>query len=102
MVYANKTVNDIAYKDFFDQASVSPLGIKMVYALSETKDLPATWTGYTGYVTAPLIQKEIPDYEDRLFYISGPHSMVAMTEAMLKQLGVPNSHIRTDFFPGFA
>lgn len=102
MVYANKTVSDIAYKDFFDQASASPLGLKMVYTLSDTKDLPATWKGYTGYVTAPLIQKEIPDYEDRLFYISGPHSMVSMTEAMLKQLGVPSSHIRTDFFPGFA
>lgn len=102
MVYANKTVDDIAYKDFFDGASSSPLGLKMVYAVSETKDLPIHYTGYTGYVNEQIIQKEIPDFQNRFFYISGPHIMVSSTEKVLKNLGINSGQIKTDFFPGFA
>ncbi len=102
MIYANKTVEDIAYKDFFDSASQSPLNIKMIYTISDTKKIPEKWPGYVGYVNEKMIIQEIPDYETRMFYISGPRTMVSSTEEVLKNLGIRNSHIKTDYFPGFA
>ena len=33
MIYANKTVRDIAYKDFFDSAARSSLGLNVVYTI---------------------------------------------------------------------
>jgi ferredoxin-NADP reductase len=102
MVYANRTVDDIAYKDFFDEASLSPLGLKMVYTISDTKDLPIHYLGYTGYVSEQIIREEIPDFQNRFFYISGPHVMVSSTEQVLKNLGIKSGQIKTDFFPGFA
>ena len=101
MIYANKTVPDIAYKDFFDQAALSPLALKMIYVLSD-KTVGPEWTGYRGYITKEMVLKEIPDFKERMFYISGPHIMVSSTEQVLKDLGIPDSQIKTDFFPGFA
>lgn len=102
MLYANKSVEDIAYKDFFDTAAMSPLGMKMVYTISDMHEGGTPWNGYTGRVNAEMIMKEIPDFRERTFYISGPNSMVTATGELLKNMGVREGRIKKDFFPGFA
>jgi ferredoxin-NADP reductase len=101
MLYSNRHVEDIAYKDLFDQVS-RELGLKMVYTLTDVANLPANWSGQVGAINATMINSEVPDYQERIFYISGPHSMIDGFSQMLQKMGVPKSHIKTDFFPGFA
>lgn len=102
MIYANRTANDIAYKDFFDKACLAPIGLKMIYTINDTKNISTPWLGYTGYINEQMIRSEIPDFQSRYFYISGPHSMVSAAEQLLKSLGVRSGQIVVDFFPGFA
>lgn len=99
MLYSNRTMQDIAYKDIFDIAEET-LDIRTVYAVTDDvpSELPPSFR--KGFITADMIRAEIPDFAERQFYISGPHSMVAMFEKTLKQMGV--KHIKIDFFPGFA
>lgn len=101
MFYSNKTMDDIVYKDIFD-AAASKLGIKTVYALTDRNAIPPSWTGYSGFVDAKMIVKEVPDYLERTFYISGPRSMVLAFEETLRGMGVGRRRIKTDYFPGFA
>jgi ferredoxin-NADP reductase len=101
MLYSNKTINDIAYKNLFDEAATK-INLKIIYALSDVGQLPGNWTGPTGYVSADVVKKYIPDFLDRHFYISGPQAMVTMTDETLRSLGLPESQIKKDFFPGFA
>jgi ferredoxin-NADP reductase len=49
-----------------------------------------------------MIAREVPDYKDRLFFISGPRSMVTTFQQTLHDIGIPQRRIKTDFFPGFA
>jgi glycine betaine catabolism B len=49
-----------------------------------------------------LIEREVPDYGDRTFYISGPRAMVVRLQSLLIGLGVARSRIKVDYFPGFA
>ena len=49
-----------------------------------------------------IIEKYAPDYGERMFYISGPRSMILAFQKSLKDAGIHKSHIKTDFFPGFA
>lgn len=97
--YSNKTIEEIAYTETFDEA-VDKFNLKMVYVL--TDNVPDTWKGARGFVNAEMIMKEVPDYKERYFYISGPHGMVSAFQTTLAQVGVPASQIKTDFFPGFA
>lgn len=100
LIYSNKTSSEIVYKDVFDEAALK-LGLKTIYTLTDSTKTPPNWTGHVGRITPELIKAEIPDYAERLFYLSGPRSMVVAYEEVLQTLGVRGRNIKTDYFPGF-
>jgi ferredoxin-NADP reductase len=101
VLYSNRTIEDIAYSDIFDQAQ-RELGIKVIYILTDINTIPDTWNGKKGILSENEIIKEIPDFKDRTFYLSGPHGMVVGFENTLSNIGVHKTHVKKDYFPGFA
>lgn len=99
LFYSNRNETEIAYRELFDEASVK-LGIKIVYTLTE-RNSSANWQGKRGFVDTQMIRSEVPDFSERLFYVSGPRGMVVAFEETLGKMGVAKNHIKTDFFPGF-
>lgn len=101
LLYSNKKVSDIAYREVFEQAE-KQLGIKTVYAITDKDEITTDNSMYNGFIDAQVIQKEVPDYMHKTFYISGPHGMVRAFENTLRSMGIPKRNIKIDFFPGFA
>lgn len=107
MLYAAHSRGDIAYRDVFERARTQ-LGMATTYIVSsrseQESELPVSQHPYwrDGAIDAQTITETIPDYRERLFYISGSHQMVVAVKAALAQLGVPKRHIKTDYFPGYA
>lgn len=99
MLYGNNRLDEVAYSHVFDRAA-EDLGVRTVYAVAEDDVADAGF--HSGFIDEDLILREIPDFRERTFYISGPRTMVVRFEAALKQLGVSRSRIKVDFFPGFA
>lgn len=99
ILYTAKNISEFAYKDIFDDA-VKKIGVKVIYTITDAKNIPANWEGHTGRINGSLIEKEIPDFKERMFYLSGPNTMLESFEKTLKKIGV--SHIIKDYFPGFA
>ena len=99
MLYGNNSVEEIAYADVFDRAE-RELGIKTVYAVANDATLDTNM--HHGFIDAALIKREMPDYRERTFYISGPRAMVLRFQGVLGELGIAGSRIKVDFFPGFA
>jgi glycine betaine catabolism B len=91
LLYSNRTAREIAYREVFDEAART-IGLKTVYVNTATD----------GRIDAERIEREIPDYRERMFYISGTRAMVVTFEKALHDLGIPRTHVKTDFFPGFA
>ncbi|MDP2656393.1 MAG: RnfABCDGE type electron transport complex subunit D [bacterium] len=100
-LYSCNTEEEISYKDVWREAQ-QRLGCKTVVTLTNIEKISPQWTGQKGFITDEMIVKEVPDYRERMFYISGPHSIVEATKSVLKKLGIPQSQIKTDFFPGLA
>jgi ferredoxin-NADP reductase/Na+-translocating ferredoxin:NAD+ oxidoreductase RnfD subunit len=90
LFYSNKTAAEIAYKELFDTAE-HEIGLKVSYTNTEE----------TGFLTGEKIAETIPDFKERMFYLSGPRSMVEAFEKTLFAMGVSRLQIKTDFFPGF-
>ena len=86
LLYSNKTASEIAYKNIFDTAE-REIGMKTIY---------------TSRIDGAMIAREVPDYKERTFYLSGPHGMVTAFEKTLHDMGVSRFSIKTDYFPGFA
>ncbi len=99
--FANKTEDEICYKDIFEEAK-KKLDIKTVYVLSDETKIPKNWQGKVGHIDMDMIKSEVPDYMERTFYISGPHAMVNAFQDVLSSVGVAKNKIKSDFFPGFA
>lgn len=99
VLYSNKLSSEIMYKDILDEA-YKKLGVKTVYTLTE--DNSPSWKGRKGRIDAKMISEEIPDFKERIFYLSGPHPMVVAFEQTLKEMGISPSQIKIDFFPGYA
>lgn len=89
LLYSCNTKEEVVYKDVFDKAE-GDLGIRVRYLITEEY----------GFLDEAKIKKEVPDFEDRTFYISGPPSMVNSFQKILKSIKV--SKIITDFFPGYS
>ena len=73
----------------------------MLYTLTDRTRVPAGWNGHVGRIDGAAIVGEIPDYKERLFYVSGPSSLVDGFRQTLTSIGVHTHNIKTDFFPGF-
>lgn len=98
LLYAARTAQDIVYRDIFDQAARA-LGVRVVY-LVDSGETVAPFR--VGRITPELIREIVPDFAERLFYISGPHGMVVGTSESLRRMGVPAKAIKKDFFSGYA
>lgn len=99
LLYANKTTREIVYQDVLSAASTK-LGVKLLYTLTDTTAIPRNWTGLVGRINEQTILREIPDYAERTYYLSGPPEMVRGYEQVLKTLQIKSSQIKKDFFPG--
>jgi ferredoxin-NADP reductase len=101
LFYANRTTNDIVYKEIFDRAQ-QELGIRTIYAITDKNNAPQNWSGWVGRLTPELIRSTVPDFRNCMFYLSGPRSMVESFKETLQRLNVHSAHIKTDYFAGLA
>ena len=98
LLYGNKTEADIAFREDFEQMQKQYKSLKVVLALAEPE---ANWKGYTGYINAEMIRKEIPDYRETLFYVCGPPEMVQAMESILNTMDVPVGNVKKENFTGY-
>lgn len=91
MLYSNRNAQGIVFKNIFDEAA-KKFAMRTVY-INADKD---------GMIDATRIKKEITDWRQRIFYVSGPESMVSDLEKMLYGMGLPKRQVKTDYFPGVA
>jgi glycine betaine catabolism B len=99
LFYLSNTPEEFAYLELFESAQNA--GVKFIPIVSAPEKSSRTWQGRTGRITKELIESEVPDFKKRIFYISGPNAMVNAYTTILKSLGIKESHIRKDYFPGY-
>jgi ferredoxin-NADP reductase/Na+-translocating ferredoxin:NAD+ oxidoreductase RnfD subunit len=107
LLYSNRSADEIAYREVFDEAK-KIIGLKTIYTITEGNNSsasssyqPPVTSYHVGRIDAALIRREIPDWRERMFYISGTNAMVSGLAGALHELGIPRRQIKTDFFPGF-
>ncbi len=99
LFYSCAAPDDFAYQDIFAEAE-KKIGLKVIYLVSEIKP-EFKWSGKVGHITDTMVRAEVTQYQDRLFYLSGPNAMVEAYAQLLHQLKIPSAQIIKDYFPGF-
>lgn len=99
LFYTCVNEKEFVYKDIFSRAK--DLGLKVVYVITNEKEVASNWSGEKGYLTIDMIKKYVPDFSERVFYLSGPSVMVDSYKNLLHKMNIQSKNIVTDYFPGF-
>jgi|WetSurMetagenome_2_1015567.scaffolds.fasta_scaffold65068_4 glycine betaine catabolism B len=100
LLYGNSTFEEIVFRDEFEQITRMKPEVRVEHILSGP-EFPSGWKGPKGYITKDLIAELIPDYQERLFYISGPPKMVVSLEEQILVLNLPREQVKRDSFTGY-
>ncbi|MGB2705517.1 MAG: FAD-dependent oxidoreductase [Candidatus Omnitrophota bacterium] len=102
LLYSNKDENGIIFRSDFGEMQDKNKNFRAVYTLTSPYADKKTWNGRTGYINQAMIQEEVPDYKDRIFYVCGPPSMVSsLTEVLKDKLKVEEAKIKVENFVGY-
>lgn len=109
LFYACTNDKEFAYTDIFTEAE--KVGVKFIPVITNKEAVPSTWSagplqgqvwqGVSGFLNKDIIESKVPNYKNRTYYLSGPGAMVDSYKSMLKNIGIQNKQIKTDYFPGF-
>jgi len=99
LIYANRTFEDIAFREDFERMQEQYPKLKVVHVLSEASP---GFMSRVGRVNNQVVKDEIPDYLERKFYLCGPPAMVeAMKKILSEESILPKESIITENFVGY-
>lgn len=87
LVYSNKNEENVIFKETLSQLAKANQGLAVRYIYSPQR------------CDREYVQKTISDFQERIFYISGPLRLVKSVEESLSQLNINREKIRKDYFP---
>ena len=98
LLYSSRFDDDIIFKNELEEMQRVNNNLKVVHTLTQSSE---NWKGLIGRIDKEMVQKIIPDYVDRVFYICGPSKMVEAMVEILKNLKIPEKQIKHEYFPGY-
>lgn len=99
LVYANRSIKDIAFKEDFDLMQKQYSKLKVAHVLYEPTP---GFKCRIGLINSLVIKNEVPDYLERKFYLCGPPAMVeAMRKILYEELLLSEKNIITENFAGY-
>ncbi len=100
LLYGERSADDIVYADIFEAARKTA-NVRTTYVVSSPTTISSSYV-LNGQINNNVIQSQIPDYVERIFYVSGPQPMVRAMKETLMTMGVPRRNVKVDYFSGYA
>lgn len=98
LLYSSRYEDNIAFKDDFDEMQMRNPNLKVINTITGPIQ---NWKGLTGRINRQMIKEALPDYAERIFYMSGPQPMVDAMKAILSEMGLPEKQIKREYFTGY-
>ncbi len=99
LLYGNRSQEEIVFRQELDDMA-GRASIRLEHVLSGGQ-VPPGPRMHGGLIDKAMVSRLIPDYAGRLFYVSGPPSMVASLVEQLRDLNVAGAQVKKDTFLGY-
>jgi glycine betaine catabolism B len=118
LFYCSSTAEEFVYQDTFENKKAQQF-VKPVYVLTREENAPKEWQKASnqsdtnisnqnnspayelGRLNEDILKKYLTKPTACLFYLSGPNALVEGYKSLLIEMKVPETAIKTDYFPGF-
>jgi ferredoxin-NADP reductase/nitrite reductase/ring-hydroxylating ferredoxin subunit len=113
MFDSNRNIQNILYKEEFDECLNKNTNLKIVYTITEKEDdnqpssatgVNKEWKGERGRIDKAMLERHLNDNEikNSIYYICGPAGMLnAIKELLQNSLQISMDQIRTEEFTGY-
>ena len=92
VVYSARVPDELAFRDELER--LARRGLIQLHLTVTGQGYPG-WDGVRGRITVEALERALPSKE-AVCYLCGPPAMVEAVPPLLRQLGVPMSHVRTE------
>lgn len=94
ILYGSRNQDDIIFYDELNELAAKSNGAIAVHnILSEPA---AGWTGETGFISADIIKKLVPDWDKVSYFVSGPQGMYDFLDGEFAKMGIRKKFIRKE------
>jgi ferredoxin-NADP reductase len=92
VLYSARVPEELAFRDELER--LARRGLIQLH-LAVTGQAAPEWEGLRGRISLETLERALPS-KDAVSYLCGPRAMVEDVPPLLRQLGVPSSHVRTE------
>lgn len=97
LLYSNSDEESTAFLEELKKLENSLANFKLVLTMTQQD----SWPAEKGRIDSQLVKKYLSDYENKLFFVSGPPAMVEATKKELLSLGIKEENLKSENFTGY-
>jgi len=98
LVYGNRDETCVPFMSDLHELAARSADLKTALVLERPV---GEWSGHRGFITGDVLAQELPDLQERTFYVCGPPIMVEVMVKLLDALKVDKAKIRIENFAGY-
>ena len=98
LLYSNKTIPDIAYRQEILEAAQKNRNIKPVLTLTRHEQTHGEWGGETGRINAEMVEKHVADLHNQFYFLCGPNEFIRACNEALLSLKIEPKKIKREIF----
>lgn len=96
LIFSVKTAEDFIFRDELEALQQRYANLRVTVTV--TSDADPNWRGERGRISPALLQRVAPNLTASRVHLCGPTEMTKPIIEMLRQLGVPDDHIKFESF----
>ncbi|RMG57846.1 MAG: oxidoreductase [Deltaproteobacteria bacterium] len=101
LIYSNRTAEDVAFLEELLELKKSWKNFQAFFTLTKEEKLP-DWAGFKGRITADMVRRATPDFHERVFFVSGPPSLVdSLVGVITTELSIPENQVKAERYMGY-
>jgi ferredoxin-NADP reductase len=99
LFYSNRTDEDIAFQKELESWQAVDSRLRVFFTVTDCQ--PKDRRCIFGFINKQLLQQQLADYAERVFFIFGPPKMVEAMTALCLEIGCSKENIKTESFIGY-
>lgn len=97
LIYANRNQESAAFLEELKEIDKENKNFKLILIMSDD----VNWSGEKGRIDVNFIKEHLPEFKNKIYYISGPPAMVDSVLGVLLEAGIKDENIKKEKFSGY-
>lgn len=99
LFYSNRRPEDAAFLTELEDIHAPTFTFVPTMTAAEGSQVP--WQGETGFISAEMLRRHLPQGASPVYYLAGPEAMVTAMRTLLQGAGIVSDDIRYEEFSGY-